>query len=89
MFADDASVGLRQEPFVSGADGILDRLAADTVPGRSVRTRSRGHGRAAALAVLRQETIKSVPGTGGPLTNGKCWGGSPILRLQRKVPDTS
>jgi hypothetical protein len=25
---DDETVGLRQEPFVAGADGILDRLAA-------------------------------------------------------------
>jgi len=25
---DDEAVGLPQEPFVSGADGILDRLAA-------------------------------------------------------------
>jgi hypothetical protein len=25
---DDEAVGLRQEPFVSGADAILDRMAA-------------------------------------------------------------
>jgi len=29
---DDETVGLRQEPFVSGADGILDRLTAG-IPG--------------------------------------------------------
>jgi len=29
---DDEPVGLRQEPFVSGADGILGRLAAG-IPG--------------------------------------------------------
>ena len=29
---DHEAVGLRQEPFVSGADGILDRLAAG-IPG--------------------------------------------------------
>jgi len=28
MFADDAAVGLDREPFVSGADGNLDRLTA-------------------------------------------------------------
>ena len=29
---DDETVGLRQEPFVSGADGILDRLTTG-IPG--------------------------------------------------------
>ena len=35
VFADEA-VGLRQEPFVSGADGILDRLAAGIPGGAAV-----------------------------------------------------
>ena len=36
---DDEAVGLRQEPFVSGADAILDRLTAEIPGAAAVFTR--------------------------------------------------
>ena len=37
-------VGLEREPFVSGADGILDRLTADAVAGTACTLAGAHHG---------------------------------------------
>jgi len=73
---DNAAVGLHQEPFVSGADAILDRLAADTLPWHPVGFRRRGPCRRGLLSGHRRDTSpwRSITaGCSAPSPTGSRW----------------
>jgi hypothetical protein len=61
---DDPTVGLKQEPFVSGGDAIIDRLVQEIPDAESVLPWSSPHNRFPGSKLSSSGAVKSSAGTG-------------------------